>query len=57
MRSGEKPVTTMMAEPISEPPKKRSKVLFPRARQNSGWYDYLVRVGVDNNDEAYGGQW
>ena len=35
VRSGEKPVTTMKAEPVPEPPKKRSKV-SPSLRREDG---------------------
>ena len=57
VRSGEKPVTTMKAEPISEPRRKRSKVLFPLSPTNGGWCDYLLCVCLDNNDEAHGRRW
>jgi hypothetical protein len=51
VRSGEKPVTTMKAEPISEPPKKRSKIIMMRHTVDSGKYSTVTVSTVDEEED------
>ncbi|CAI8000525.1 UPF0428 protein CXorf56 homolog [Geodia barretti] len=51
VRSGEKPVTTMKAEPISEPRRKRSKIIMMRHTVDAGKYSTVTVSTVDEEED------